>query len=222
MFTGLIEAVGTVLGVRTQEQEDVLLLEVRAPLLASALRRGESVAVSGACLTVVETGERSFVAEVMSETRRCTRFGRLRSGDPVNLERALRLGDRLDGHTVTGHVDGLAVLQELSGKGRTREMVLAAGTSLLHGLVPKGSVALDGVSLTVAEVGTDFFRVGLIPTTLADTTLGRLVPGAELHVETDVLGKYVDRLLGERGGRQDAPAAEPLTWERLRQYGWTS
>ena len=220
MFTGLIETVGTLLSARSQE--DVLLLEVGAPSLASELRRGASVAVSGACLTVREAGERSFVAEVMPETRRCTRFGDMRPGDRVNLERALVVGGRLDGHLVTGHVDGIGVVRGVQNQGRTQEVTISAPPSLLDGLVTKGSVALDGVSLTVVAVGPGVFRVGLIPTTLGDTTLGRLAPGLELHVETDVLGKYVERFLTKRVGRQEPSATEPLTWERLRQYGWTS
>lgn len=219
MFTGLIESVGTVGGLRTRD--DVLLLEVEAPTLAPELRRGESVAVSGACLTVVEGAPRSFVAEVMPETRRCTRFGRMRPGDRVNLERALSLGGRLDGHVVTGHVDGLVMVKEVRGRGRTRELLLTAEAAILDGLVPKGSVALDGVSLTVAEVGGGFFRVGLIPTTLGDTTLGTIAPGAELHVETDLLGKYVERFLARRLGGEGSSTSAPLTWERLAQYGWT-
>jgi len=219
VFTGLIESVGTVGGLRTRD--DVLLLEVEAPTLAPELRRGESVAVSGACLTVVEGAPRSFVAEVMPETRRCTRFGRMRPGDRVNLERALSLSGRLDGHLVTGHIDGICSLVKSEARGRTRVLTFRAERQWCQMIVAKGSVALDGVSLTVIESdpSSGLFSVGLIPETLRQTTLGALSGGEQVNLETDLIAKYVRRFTTpeEKPGQSAGPG---VTWDTLRHGGW--
>ena len=157
---------------------------------------GQSVSVSGACLSVTALDSEGFGVEMMPETLSRTWFGeRMRPGTPVNLERAMRIGDRLDGHLVLGHVDGVANLTELSGGDRTRTARFTVAPELARGIVSKGSVALDGVSLTVIDVGRDYFSVGLIPTTLTSCTLGDLRPGMSVNIETDILGKYVERLL---------------------------
>ena len=212
MFTGLVEAVGAVRAHR--RVEEVSLLSIECPALASELVLGQSVAVSGACLSVVALHGDVFDVEMMSETAERTWFADLRPGTLVNLERAMALGDRLDGHLVLGHVDGTAVLKRLSGTGRTRVACFGAGPPLLRGIVPKGSVAIDGVSLTVIGVSASDFSVGLIPTTLESCTLGRMAVGTVVNLETDILGKYVERLLGSRG------SGMRLSMEELRDLGY--
>lgn len=212
MFTGLVEAVGAVRAFR--RAEEVSLLSIECPALASELALGQSVAVSGACLSVVALHGDVFDVEMMPETAERTWFADLRPGTLVNLERAMALGDRLDGHLVLGHVDGTAVLKRLSGTGRTRVACFGAGPPLLRGIVPKGSVAIDGVSLTVIGVSASDFSVGLIPTTLESCTLGRMAVGTVVNLETDILGKYVERLLGSRG------SGMRLSMEELRDLGY--
>lgn len=212
MFTGLVEAVGAVRAFR--RADEVSLLSIECPALASELVLGQSVAVSGACLSVVALHGDVFDVEMMPETAERTWFADLRPGTLVNLERAMALGDRLDGHLVLGHVDGTAVLKRLSGTGRTRVACFGAGPPLLRGIVPKGSVAIDGVSLTVIGVSASDFSVGLIPTTLESCTLGRMAVGTVVNLETDILGKYVERLLGSRG------SGMRLSMEELRDLGY--
>ena len=212
MFTGLVEAVGAVRAHR--RVEEVSLLSIECPALAPELVLGQSVAVSGACLSVVALHGDVFDVEMMPETAERTWFADLRPGTLVNLERAMALGDRLDGHLVLGHVDGTAVLKRLSGTGRTRVACFGAGPPLLRGIVPKGSVAIDGVSLTVIGVSASDFSVGLIPTTLESCTLGRMAVGTVVNLETDILGKYVERLLGSRG------SGMRLSIEELRDLGY--
>ena len=212
MFTGLVEAVGAVRAFR--RAEEVSLLSIECPALASELVLGQSVAVSGVCLSVVALHGDVFDVEMMPETAERTWFADLRPGTLVNLERAMALGDRLDGHLVLGHVDGTAVLKRLSGTGRTRVACFGAEAPLLRGIVPKGSVAIDGVSLTVIGVSASDFSVGLIPTTLASCTLGRMAVGTVVNLETDILGKYVERLLGSRG------SGMRLSIEELRDLGY--
>jgi len=221
MFTGLIEEVGTIL--RLLPAGDVTELEIRAPGIASSLSRGDSVAVMGACLTVTSLGRDSFRVEMMEETVLRTKLGRLVPGCPVNLERALRLGGRLDGHLVTGHVDGICFLEGMEGKGKTRLARFTAGKDLTCLSVPKGSVALDGVSLTVidADPQTGCFSVGLIPETLRRTTLGGLSVKDPVNLETDLIAKYVRRFLApaRNESRQNSSSGE-ITWETLRENGW--
>ena len=212
MFTGLVEAVGAVRAHR--RAEEVSLLSIECPALASWLVLGQSVAVSGACLSVVALHGDVFDVEMMPETAERTWFADLRPGTLVNLERAMALGDRLDGHLVLGHVDGTAVLKRLSGTGRTRVACFGAGPPLLRGIVPKGSVAIDGVSLTVIGVSASDFSVGLIPMTLESCTLGRMAVGTVVNLETDILGKYVERLLGSRG------SGMRLSIEELKDLGY--
>lgn len=197
MFTGLVQCMGEVCGVRARGTGAVL--SIRAPGLASAgdpLALGESVAVNGACLTVTQTRADGFEAEVLEETLRCTMFGALRAGDRVNLERALRLGDRLGGHIVSGHVDEAGVLLAKRAEGEDVAFRFGCSAAFARGVVRKGSVTVMGVSLTVSAVGGDWFEVTLIPTTLRETVLGALALGGRVNLEADVLGAYVRRALG--------------------------
>ena len=193
MFTGIIEDVGQVYRWQKRRGSGVLTLTTRLPL--DGIKVGSSVAVNGACLTVVDKARGRLMVDVSPETLRCTNFSRLRRADPVNLERPLRLGDRLGGHLVTGHVDGVGVAEKVSRKGRFTFFVFRAPPQLAPQIVPKGSVSVDGISLTVNECGRDRFSVAAIPFTLKHTNLrGRRV-GDKVNIETDLIGKYVQRLL---------------------------
>jgi riboflavin synthase len=193
MFTGLVEALGTVRELTCDGAGCRLLLD--APQIAGELRLGESVAVNGACLTVVACDTRACAFQVGPETLRRTNLGELRVNDRVNLERSLRLSDRLGGHLVQGHVDGVGRVAELVPQGEWVTVWFSCPPELTAQMVSKGSVAVDGVSLTLVEVKPDRFSVALIPHTLARTTLGFKGPGAAVNLETDILAKYVQKCL---------------------------
>lgn len=196
MFSGIVTAIGTIRSIARLEAG--LEFTIRAPY--RGLRRGESIAVNGACLTVVATGKGSFRVQVVHSSLGRTRFGELERGARVNLERALRAGDRLGGHLVQGHVDGIARVARLAESGTARLMDLEVNEAVVRVSVPLGSIAVDGVSLTVnALPGGDMLQVALIPHTLKHTTLGRLEAGDRVHVEADLLGKYVWTMLQRRG-----------------------
>ncbi|MBX7267871.1 riboflavin synthase [Micromonospora sp. Llam7] len=197
MFTGIVEELGEVVGV-TRTAQDSALVTVRGPLVASDARHGDSIAVNGVCLTVVDLDGGVFTADIMGETLRRSALGALRAGDRVNLERAATLGSRLGGHLVQGHVDGVGEVLSRDPAQRWETVRFRLPAALSRYVVEKGSITVDGVSLTVAEVGTDWFAVGLIPTTLSSTTLGARSVGDPVNLETDVLAKYVERLLGAR------------------------
>jgi riboflavin synthase len=198
MFTGLVEVLGTVRRV-TAEGAGKQLLITAAPLTAD-LAVGESVAINGACLTVVEHDAESCRFEVGPETLRRTNLGELRAGDRVNLERALRLSDRLGGHLVQGHVDGMGKIAERTKQGDWELIWFACPAELTMQMVPKGSVAVDGISLTLVDVADGRFSVALIPHTLGATTLGIKQAGATVNLETDLIAKYVWKCLN--GSRQ--------------------
>jgi|SRR5215211_5018416 len=186
MFTGLVQTTGTVASLGDGR------LAVGATL---DLRPGDSVAVNGVCLTATTVSDAGFEADVMPETLRRTALGSLAEGDAVNLELPLRAGDRLGGHVVQGHVDGLGRVESVSEDGFARVVRMAAPPELLRYVVGKGSIAVDGVSLTVAEVDGDGFSVSLIPETLERTNLGSAAPGRTVNLEVDVLAKYVEKLV---------------------------
>ena len=201
MFTGLIEAVGTVRKFHQTGTYYTLTIEAG---FSAELVIGQSVSVSGACLTVTRNDAKSFDVEMMRETFIRTWFGKnLRTGTRVNLERAMRLTDRLDGHIVLGHVDGVATLREVRGTQTKEAVFVPDDKELLRGIVEKGSVAIDGVSLTVISADDKNFSVGLIPATLEATTLGGLKAGSLINLETDILGKYVAKLTGNNNSRGD-------------------
>ncbi|MGI5521945.1 riboflavin synthase [Micromonospora sp. CA-259024] len=199
MFTGIIEELGEIVRV-TSTAGDSALVAVRGPLVTSDARHGDSIAVNGVCLTVVDVADGVFTADVMGETLRRSALGALRPGDPVNLERAAALGSRLGGHLVQGHVDGVGELISREPAEQWETVRFRLPADLARYVVEKGSITIDGVSLTVAEVGADEFAVGLIPTTLKLTTLGARGVGDPVNLEVDVLAKYVERLLGVRVG----------------------
>ena len=193
MFTGIVEVVGTVTGV--EPRGDRTTLEIEAPTIASDLAVGDSVAVNGGCLTVVGRDTGRFRFEAVRETLERTSLGELRVGSRVNLERALRAGGRLDGHIVQGHVDGTGRVSRLERDGDDVRLYVDCGAEIAGCLIEKGSVAVDGVSLTVVGAGEAGFDVALIPHTLDATTLGERRPGDRVNLEADVLGKYVKRYL---------------------------
>ncbi|MEU8052614.1 riboflavin synthase [Micromonospora haikouensis] len=208
MFTGIVEELGEV--VRTAETgDDSALVAIRGPLVTGDARHGDSIAVNGVCLTVVDVDGDVFTADVMGETLRRSALGALRPGAPVNLERAAALGSRLGGHLVQGHVDGVGAVLSRQPAAQWETVRFRLPAALSRYVVEKGSITVDGVSLTVAGVGPDWFSVGLIPTTLKLTTLGERAVGDAVNLEVDVLAKYVERLLGDRlpGGSDQPPGA---------------
>jgi len=213
MFTGLISERGVVR--QLQAQGMVWRLAVEAPrLLATGLRVGDSVAVNGICLTVVELRTPVFFAEAVSETLAKTTLGAWQVGDKVNLERALQLSDRLDGHMVAGHVDGVARVQSVQAEGEARRVRFQAPSGLMHYIAAKGSVALDGISLTVAEVlPGNGFEIALIPHTLSETTGQLWSAGSSVNLEVDLIARYLERL-----GNFSRPG--DLSLEKMRGAGF--
>jgi riboflavin synthase len=191
LFSGLVEALGTVVRVTASEGDAILTLD--APF--GDLSLGESMCVSGVCLTVARIGEGSFDADVSAETLRRSTLGRLRPGDVVNLERSLRLGDRLGGHLVFGHVDAVGKLVSIIPEGTAGLYRFEVPPEVSRYTVEKGSVAVDGISLTVFDCDGRGFTVAVIPHTARVTTLGRLAPGAAVNIESDMIARYVEKLL---------------------------
>lgn len=194
MFTGIIRDLGTIKAINRRGQEAVL--EVKTGLDLSEVNIGDSIAVNGACLTATDKGKETFLADVSAETMSRTNLKLLQPGDRVNLETALRLCDLLGGHLVLGHVDGLGKILERSEKGGGIRLGCEAPANLNRYLVEKGSITIDGVSLTVNECKGHRFYVNIIPHTGRETTLGMKKIGALVNLETDILGKYVEKLLG--------------------------
>src|SRR3954452_19327878 len=193
MFTGLVADLGTVATVDRTADGARLSFESS---LASELREGDSIAVNGVCLTAIGLCGPRFGADVMQETLRRSSLGELAEGDRVNLELALRASDRLGGHVVQGHVDGVGVVATVREEGFARVVTIEAAAEVLRYAVEKGSIAVDGVSLTVARVDDESFDVSLIPETLERTTFGEVAVGRQVNLEVDVLAKYVEKLLG--------------------------
>ncbi|HLU57145.1 MAG TPA: riboflavin synthase [Pseudonocardia sp.] len=205
MFTGIVEEIGEVTAVR--EDADVVVFTIRAGTVTSDARHGDSIAVNGVCLTVVDpegSTDGTFSVELMPETLKRSSLGAVVPGTKVNLERAVPVNGRLGGHIVQGHVDGVATLLSRSPGERTDELRFSLVPDLARYVVEKGSITVDGVSLTVAGVTDDSFTVALIPTTLSHTTLGMRRPGDTVNLEVDVVAKYVERLTA---GYRGAPSA---------------
>ena len=196
MFTGIVEELGRVKAI--EPQADALRLTIEGPLVVSDANRGDSIAVCGTCLTVVEHDETSFTADVMQETLNLTSLAGIKVGDPVNLERAMTAATRFGGHVVQGHVDGLGEIISRTPSENWELVKVRIPNQLMKYIVLKGSITIDGVSLTVNEVGDDFIGLSLIPETLKLTTLGSKQPGDKVNVEADVMAKHIERLLEAR------------------------
>jgi riboflavin synthase len=213
MFTGIVEGTGTVAALAVAADGGGARLEVEAPWLAGDLRLGESVAVNGCCVTVAAPVAAGFAADLVAETLRRTALGGLAAGDRVNLERPMALGGRLGGHLVQGHVDGVARIIGRTAVGDGEEVRVELPGALERYVVEKGSIAVDGVSLTVAGVGPGWFAVALVPHTLEVTTLGDRRPGDPVQLEVDVVAKYVERLVTPMTAGASGTSVE----ERMRQ-----
>jgi riboflavin synthase len=213
MFTGLVEGIGELVGLTAMAEG--LRLTVKTSFPAAELAMGESVAVAGACLTVVALEPPRASFEVSPETLARTTFPLKKVGDRVNLERALRIGDRLGGHLVTGHVDGVGVVREVRPGPAHTQVKFEMPGPLSRFIIEKGSIAVDGVSLTVNSCTGNTFTVNVIPFTARETTLAALKVGARVNLETDLIGRYVARLLGK-----DGPQGEGVTSELLARHGF--
>jgi riboflavin synthase len=191
MFTGIIEELGEV--VHWQPTTDAARLTIRGPLAVSDADHGDSISVSGVCLTVVDTGDDWFTADVMAETIARSTLAGVTTGSRVNLERAAQVGDRLGGHIVQGHIDGTSTLLSITQGSAWRVLRFSLAADLAPLVARKGSIAVDGVSLTVSAVGADWFEVSLIPETLSVTTLGHTAVGDSVNIETDILARHLAR-----------------------------
>lgn len=196
MFTGIIEELGKVVAI--QEQPDALRLTIAGPLVTSDIKRGDSICCSGVCLTAIEIENGCFTADVMKETLRLTSLDGVSVGDPINLERAMTMQTRFGGHHVQGHVDGVGRFISREKSENWDWVRIQIPKELMKYIVLKGSITLDGISLTVNEVGEDFVGLSLIPETLRLTTLGYKSPGDKVNVEVDVMAKHIERLIEMR------------------------
>jgi len=197
MFTGIVEELGEVTYL-TDAGGDSAVIAVRGPVVTSDARHGDSISVNGVCLTVIDNVDGVFTADVMGESLRRSSLGVLSAGSPVNLERAATVGTRLGGHLVQGHVDGVGTILAREPADDWEVLRFALPPELARYVVEKGSITVDGVSLTVMEVTADSFSVGLIPTTLKLTVLGAKSVGDPVNLEVDVIAKYVEKMLGDR------------------------
>ncbi len=221
MFTGLVEEKGQMIALR--RGADSARLKIKAGLIIDGIQVGDSIAVNGVCLTVTTFDVGSFTADVMAETLAKTNLGALQSGDRVNLERALRLGDRLGGHLVSGHIDGVGTIARLEKLDIATLFTITAPPEVMHYIVTKGSVAVDGTSLTVVDHNDDSFRVSLIPHTAHATILGQKKPGDQVNLEGDMIGKYVERWMGATGRQENENAKtgpRGVTADLLAEHGF--
>ncbi|MBN1435895.1 MAG: riboflavin synthase [Sedimentisphaerales bacterium] len=214
MFTGLIETIGTVKAARPTTAGMQITIDL-GPLAQDA-KLGDSIAVNGACLTIAQLDATVATFDAMAETIRATTVQHITANQKVNLERALRLGDRLGGHLVQGHVDGIGTIEKIDQKPQQYTIWLNTAAAVMKQMIPKGSVAIDGVSLTIVDVQPERFSVYLIPTTLAETTLQHKKPGDKVNLETDIIAKWInqriDNILGQK--------TSSITLEKLRQLGF--
>jgi riboflavin synthase len=214
MFTGIIEEIGRLTHRRTESEYDTL--RITAQQVMDDLKEGHSIAVNGVCLTVVEVSGEYFTANVIHETLDKTTLGKLEPGDDVNLERSMGIGDRFHGHLVQGHVETVGIVRKLSTTETDVRMTVALEDHSTRYCVPKGSIALDGVSLTIAEITDSEVTVALIPYTLSHTVLGRKQVGESVNVETDILARLMERF--EKNDESDQQ--HDLDWDQLRNWGF--
>lgn len=218
MFTGIVEHVGTVMAVRPRGK--VVQFAIDCGPVVEGVHLGDSIAINGTDLTVTEMAGTTLRFEMVQETARITNLGLLRAGSRVNLERAMRADGRYDGHIMQGHVDGTGTVQEWRRQQEDVRLFVSCAPELASGMVPKGSITVDGVSLTLVDVGPDFFSVALIPYTLSHTTLGERRVGERVNLEIDLIGKYVRKYLQQIFGTQSAASGAGVSVERLRELGF--
>ncbi len=218
MFTGIIEEIGAMRHVVQNNTSGEIA--VKANTVLEGTKIGDSIAVNGVCLTVTSMQSDGFTADVMPETLRYTNLGDLKTGDPVNLERAMAADGRFGGHMVAGHSDGTGKLSDIKKEGNAVWLTIDAAPGLMRYIVAKGSVALDGVSLTVAEAEKDRFKVSIIPHTGAETTLLTKRLGSRINIENDLVGKYVEKLLTPQAEAESSSPSPYLTLEYLEKNGF--
>jgi len=216
MFTGIIEAIGTVTGCKRSGDDMQLEIDMGG-LDTSDIVPGDSIAVNGVCLTAVAMDGRNFSADVSAETLAHTTLGKFKPGQQVNLEKALTPSSRLGGHLVSGHVDGVGRVLRRSSDGRSERFRIEAPQELARYIARKGSICVDGISLTVNQVDAGAFELNIVPHTLANTTMGEFVEGTEVNLEVDIIARYLERMLLSG----DLDKNESITLEKLRQYGFT-
>lgn len=216
MFTGIIEELGTIRGVSLTK--DGGELQIAATTVLGGTKLGDSIAVNGTCLTVTKLGKDGFTAFVMAESLRRTNLGSLKRGSVVHLERAMAADGRFGGHMVTGHIDGQGTFLSQKPEGQAVVLTIGADPEILSGIVEKGSIAIDGTSLTVMDVGKDSFRVGIIPHTGGHTALLDRPKGYACNLETDVIGKYIQKFLAKN--TESTPKKSTLTMDFLRENGF--
>jgi riboflavin synthase len=214
MFTGIIEELGIVNKIKLSA--DSAELSIKAQKVLEETKIGDSIAVNGVCLTVVRLDGQKFTVDVMAETLAKTSLAQLAPGSKVNLERALQLSSRLGGHIVSGHVDDVGTIRRISTAGIAALYEISISPALTGFLIPKGSIAIDGISLTIVQAGKDFFSVSLIPHTFAQTTLGLKKVGELVNLETDIIGKYVANLLNN----STKPASTNVSLSFLAEHGF--
>lgn len=193
MFTGLIEEIGEIKSIAKGTKS--ARITIKATNILEGTKVGDSISTNGVCLTVTELNKSSFSVDIMAETMRCSNLGKLKTGSPVNLERALRVGDRLGGHIVSGHIDGIGTIVDLSKEENATWVSVETTVDILKYIVHKGSITIDGISLTVAYVDENIFKVSIIPHTKDETTLVIKKIGDEVNLESDMMAKYVEKLL---------------------------
>lgn len=214
MFTGIIEEIGTILKVEKGLRSAVLT--IGAKFVLENLKNGDSINTNGACLTVTSFGKESFTVDAMSETMMLTNLQYLKPGSSVNLERAVKLNDRLNGHLVSGHIDGMGTISGMIKDDNAIRISIAAQPDVLRYIIKKGSIAIDGISLTVTEITSSGFGVSLIPYTIDDTTLAKKKTGDPVNLECDLIGKYVERLLIEKKQKKGSNIDENF----LKEHGY--
>lgn len=217
MFTGIVEEVGTMQGVRMGTTSGEIHLKASKVLEGTKL--GDSIAVNGVCLTVTNMTADGFTADVMPETLRRSNLGQLRSGDPVDLERAMAADGRFGGHLVSGHIDGTGTITQLRREGNAVWVRIQTTPEILRLIVEKGSITIDGISLTVATLGKNDFQVSIIPHTGSETILLSKKPGDMVNLENDIVGKYVEKLLTTPQESKSEPESR-VTWEFLAENGF--
>ncbi|RQD64722.1 MAG: riboflavin synthase [Desulfonatronovibrio sp. MSAO_Bac4] len=221
MFTGLIQTIGKINGLEPKGSETRLRIALVNPF--SNLSHGESIAVNGVCLTVEDFGKNWFYAYASSQTMHVTNLKHLKQGDTVNLERALSLGDRLGGHLVSGHVDCQAEITAVEKAGESVIYTLTYPESFSRQVISKGSIALDGISLTVIDCGNGFLKVNIIPATQKETTINSWTTGSLINMETDVIGKYVERMLGPMlESTEENKSGSRINSDFLKEHGFFS